>query len=221
MVEYSPTGQADGDPIRRDRSQRTCSIVAMHLADGKSMRAVTASMLLMIALAACTTAAPPAGSRPPSAGSPSGTPQDTSVPHSADSSGNASALGVYPIPASCASIPLGQMAKIPGDGLSAEAPLGVLYAGNNKLLWRMDHLAPLELGGRRLDGPAPPPRLVSAASAMQGGALIGTSSTVSFPAAGCWHVHATAGAQTLDAILYVYPQACRPEYRRDTCAAGN
>ncbi len=109
-------------------------------------------------------------------------------------------------------MPFGVRRRLPGrwldgHGLAAGIPIGVLFAGpdGNKIQWQMDHDAPLTVSGERLDG-------VSAQLRLENANDIGSavSSTTVFSSAGCWRVHAKAADQTLDGVVYVYPEACRP-----------
>ncbi len=134
----------------------------------------------------------------------------------------------YPIPASCAVTPLGRFERrrgypafwLDGASLSAGNAMGLFFAGSQKIQWQpateyTGELPPLVLSGERLDGLAPPPEVrhpVSLHAAY--------STDTSFPAAGCWHIHATAGVELLDAIIYVYPEGCEPPNMRDRLATA-
>ena len=128
----------------------------------------------------------------------------------------------YPPPASCAVAVWSAHEHrntfpafwLDGAGLAAGNPVGpVLFAGGQKMQWQAtaEGSGELAVTATRLDGPASPGGVERPGRLAVG---IWSTETV-FPAAGCWHVQATAGIHTLDAIVYVYPAACRPAPLRE------
>jgi hypothetical protein len=132
---------------------------------------------------------------------------------------------LYAVPASCAVTPMvGQERRrtfpawwLDGDGMAAGTPIGVLFEGENKIQWQLEHPGTLVISGKRLDGQEPPleaeniiPISVNPATFE----LATYSSNIIFSTPGCWGFHAEAGSQSLDAIVYVYPYSCRPPNMR-------
>lgn len=132
----------------------------------------------------------------------------------------------YPIPASCAAAPMGRFERrrgypafwLDGASLAAGNAAAFFFAGGQKIQWQpateyTGALPPLLLTGERLDGLASPP-------AVRGAVPLHAaySTDTYFPAAGCWHIHASAGAESLDAVVYVYPEGCLPAAMRDPSA---
>jgi hypothetical protein len=116
-----------------------------------------------------------------------------------------------PIPASCGVTPAtyGTDQGFPafwyvGEGLRAGTPIGVFYQGLNKVQWHGDDLD-LKVTGSRVDGTNGEPALVNPQRI--GAGMLSTS--VEFPAPGCWRIHATLGRGRLDAIVYVFPDSER------------
>lgn len=122
--------------------------------------------------------------------------------------------GLYVGPSSCVVTPLvGNEIRrtfpawwLDGDGMVAGTPIGVLFEGGNKVQWQLEQPGTLLISGKRLDGQSPP----LAAENIVSIGLANYSSAIIFPAPGCWSLHAEAGAQSLDAIVYVYPSNCLP-----------
>ena len=100
-------------------------------------------------------------------------------------------------------------------GLAAGNPIGtVLFAGGQKIQWQAAVAESRELAvtGTRLDGAVTadagrPVPLVDRPSPLDAGVW---STSTAFPEGGCWRLQATSGTHTFDAIVYVYPDACRP-----------
>lgn len=122
----------------------------------------------------------------------------------------------YPIPTTCGVTSLvGPQTRrgffaywLDGDGLSAGNEVGLFFEGDNKIQWQAEpqNAGDLAVTGKRIDVPESPPLVVK--STVIGVATWSTGTT--FPAPGCWRLHATVGTHTLDATVYVYPDACRP-----------
>lgn len=100
--------------------------------------------------------------------------------------------------------------------MAAGTPIGVLFEGGNKIQWHLSTADALTATGERLDASAPPLTLehVVGISNMTDVDSVYSSGVV-FPAPGCWRMQAHAGAQTLDATVYVYPLACKPPNMRE------
>jgi hypothetical protein len=96
-----------------------------------------------------------------------------------------------------------------GADLAAGNPVGVLFVGANKVQWQPAGDPAIQLLSRRLDGDSPPAAIENQNTILGSGA---TSSTVSFPRAGCWSLHATRTSSVLDATVYIYPESCRTQY---------
>jgi hypothetical protein len=120
----------------------------------------------------------------------------------------------YPVPASCPATPwVGREVRwtfpawwLDGRGIAVGTPIGILYAGGNKLFWHLSPDDPFRFSSERLDGPAPPAELFYSGYGPSG---------LHFPTAGCWRIRAEGpDNQRLDAVVYVYPWGCRPENER-------
>ena len=125
---------------------------------------------------------------------------------------------LYAAPTSCAVTPMvGNERRrggfpawwLDGSGIAAGNPVGVLFVGGNKIQWQLEEPGTPTISGERLD---------TNSSALEVDVnMIGPythSSILLFPTPGCWRLHAEAGAQSLEAIVYVYPESCRPKGMR-------
>jgi hypothetical protein len=94
-----------------------------------------------------------------------------------------------------------------GDGVTVRGQVDRLYEGENNLDWFLESWEEPTISGSLVDNPQVSLRHTGMRSSDERGEH--WRSTVAFPAPGCWQLQAEAGAQSLDAIVYVYPAACR------------
>ncbi len=166
-------------------------------------------LTLVSLLVACADATKASGVPTPAKASDMTSLVSTPQPSSPSTVGQNTSYDPFPVPASCRVTPMTRETRrtfpawwLDGHGIEAGTPIGILYAGENKIMWYVEKVAPFHLSGEHLDGPAPPVQL------LQGGPATGGPSTVVFPVPGCWRIHADVGDQALDAIVYVYPESC-------------
>jgi hypothetical protein len=96
--------------------------------------------------------------------------------------------------------------SLEGDGLSLRGAPDLLFEGENALAWFPVKWADISIGGNLIGDAGVTLRSTGIRTADERGEY--WRSTVLFPAPGCWELHAAAGAQTLDAVVYVYPAEC-------------
>ena len=132
-------------------------------------------------------------------------------PTSSNEAGQARPRLPASIPASCtvSSAAYGTHQGFPafwyvGDGFRAGSPIGVFYEGLNKVQWHGDDGSPT-LTGSRVDGTPGAPLLVNPERI--GAGMFSTS--LQFPAPGCWRVHAELGGGRLDVVIYAFPESLR------------
>ncbi|HUG16899.1 MAG TPA: hypothetical protein VMM78_17965 [Thermomicrobiales bacterium] len=104
---------------------------------------------------------------------------------------------------------------IDGDGVSVRSHTGIVWAYEpTPFDWFLDEWGPIVVTGSSMANGAP---LELEFDHIQRAGLDGQFwlSSVVFPVPGCWEIEATAGEQTLHAVLWVYPPECRREAGED------
>jgi hypothetical protein len=96
--------------------------------------------------------------------------------------------------------------SLEGNGLSLRGAPDLLFEGENALAWFPAEWAEFSVRGNLIGDAGVSLRSTGIRTADERGEY--WRSTVLFPAPGCWELHATAGTQTLDAVVYVYPAEC-------------
>jgi hypothetical protein len=133
------------------------------------------------------------------------------------------ALTPFAPPPTCAVTPIGDPSAhvterspfaqfeyaLDGDGLSLRGTPDLLFEGENALAWFPEQWADVNIRGNLIGDAGLTLRSTGIRTADERGEY--WRSTVLFPAPGCWELHATAGTQTLDAVVYVYPAECHPD----------
>ena len=123
---------------------------------------------------------------------------------------------LYPIPAECTASPFpspsqdasGNTASwLTGDGIALGSIRATLFEGSDFFWWQLDQRAPLTLSGQLATDPG---TTLTIETDLSSGLSTIYPTNVTFPAPGCWQLHASAGSQTFDTTVYVYPNACRP-----------
>lgn len=166
------------------------------------------ALLLVLVACACTPTISATGSASPTPAI-SGTARSTREP--------------YPAPTSCAQSTWlfarrdGYSAYwLEGSNLSAGNEVGLLFEGGNKLQWQPAGPATIALQARSREDAAQS-ATIEQTPILNSGAV---SSNVTFPSPGCWTIHATRGTAVLDAVVFVYPASCRPQYGLGTPSPG-
>ena len=136
---------------------------------------------------------------------------------------------LYPVPSSCHVTPLsapqdghwGYEARWwIGNGVMASSPDDTVFQKvGYDFRWELQTREPLTVTGNSADQPTQSIGLETDLSQSLSPVY---PTEIIFPTAGCWILHADAGAQSLDVTLYVYPYDCLPPNRRppgsiDTC----
>ncbi len=97
-----------------------------------------------------------------------------------------------------------------GVGLSAGLHDGLLYEGDNTLLWLAEGSGDLQITAELTDSTSSAFDLTADEATAGDGTPVWTSS-LAFASPGCWQISAEQGSNRLDATVRVYPAACRPD----------
>lgn len=109
---------------------------------------------------------------------------------------------------------------INGEGISLADPFTVYWAGEGSatdqthLDFYTDEDADFTVSGRTHDSDDQPFDLSLNFTLVSRVERFGTAwqALTTFPAPGCWDIRAEAGDSTFEATVYVYPEACRPNF---------
>jgi hypothetical protein len=129
----------------------------------------------------------------------------------------------YPVPTDCAVTPFDDVGlslsatnrqrilyTIDGDGMSLTGNLALLYAGENTVRWYPDEWSTITLDAALAGSGTAALVTNEIRSSDHDGEHLAT--TFLFPAEGCWELTATTeDGASLNATVYVYPDACRTE----------
>jgi hypothetical protein len=95
-----------------------------------------------------------------------------------------------------------------GGGVAVGIPGGILYEGDNRLLWR--GAGEMQISAVSTDGSSPEIRATPVAGIdVEGHA---TTSYVTFESPGCWQISIEQGSNRFDATVAIFAEACRPEW---------
>jgi hypothetical protein len=99
-------------------------------------------------------------------------------------------------------------AWVEGDGVDLGIPGGLLYEGNNPVLWRGDD-GEMQFNLASIERPIEETHATMLTGTDEGGQV--WSSWLTFESPGCWQISAEQGDNRVDATVVVYPTACRQD----------